>query len=244
MIFMKKKLKYNFTIFLTCISVIAFSQSRIDFCLIAIPSFSTINTEGHSVGYKYIIPINYGLSVFYNKNKIIITTGISHITQGTKLKVESTTVNNPEAGIGNFDVFIRAKTIAIPVVINYLIISKNKTEFFGGLGIYAGYIYSQQEENTSIPQNYQPPGNIIYAGGSPKRFLNINIFDEIYYGVNVGVGLRQFLSKRISLQVRPNFLFQLRKELLHDTDKWTNRLMTYSFDIGISFSIGKTSKKK
>ncbi len=88
---MKKILAYSILILFTFSTITVRPQSRLDLGLTAIPSFSTINTKGYTTDSKYIKPLNYGVSVAYKMNKILITTGISHITQGTKDKVECTT---------------------------------------------------------------------------------------------------------------------------------------------------------
>ena len=113
--------------------------------------------------------------------------------------------------------------------------------FFCGAGIWVGYIYSQQQENTSIPDDYQPDTTII-STQPLTRFTDVDIVDDFYWGVNVGIGLKHYFTKKFSLKVRPNFLFQLRKELPSDTNAWTNRLMTFSIDIGFYYSIGKGIK--
>lgn len=226
------------------VGTISKAQTRIDIGLTAIPSLSTFNSGGQFKYYKYIHPFNYGLNTTFNKGKFIFSSGILHLTQGTKLEVSLTTSTNPQGTEGFFDVFIRIKAIAIPINADYILISKNKTEIFAGLGLYSGYIYSQQQENTSIPENYQPPSNIIYAGGPPKRFTDLDIFDKYYFAGNAGIGVRRFLNDKWSFQFRPNFLFQIRENLPADKYAWTNRLMTFSFDVGLFYNIKAENKKE
>lgn len=235
----KMNLKLTLTILtLIFISKIVFTQSRYDYGLAAVPTYSTINTEGHVDGYKYISPLNYGIYIAYKKKKILISSGILKITQGTKFETEITTVDQPEGGTGTYDLFIRVKGIIIPLNFNYVLTSNN-TEISGGVGIYSGYIFSQQLENTSIPKDYQPPDNIVYFGDPPKRFVDLDWFDKYYLGINIGFGLQQYFCKKMSFIIRPNFLFQLRKELPRDEYVWTNRLMSFSLDVGLCYSIGR-----
>ncbi|OFX51837.1 MAG: hypothetical protein A2046_00740 [Bacteroidetes bacterium GWA2_30_7] len=238
---MKKKLAY-LILKLLLILIIAFPQSRLDFGLNVIPALSTINTEGHDIGFEFLKPINYGISVAYKKKKMLISTGILKITQGSKFQVEITTNELPEGGIGTYDNFIRIKSLIIPLNISYVLTSKN-TGFTGSIGIYSGYVYKQQLENTSISKDNQPPSNIIYLNGPPKRFNDIDMFEKLYFGANIGIGLQQFISKKMSYIIRPNFLFQLRKELPREQYPWTYRLMSLSIDIGFYYSIGKETKK-
>ncbi len=225
--------------FITTIAIQA-QKTHLDFGLLAIPSFSTINTEGHSVGFKYIYPFNFGVSVEYKLKKVLFSSGIIHFTQGAKFEVEITSPDHPEGGLGTFDVYWRAKGVMLPLNADY-IFSVKKTGFFCGAGIWVGYIYSQQQENTSIPDDYQPDTTVI-STQPLTRFTDVDIVDDFYWGVNVGIGLKHYFTKKFSLKVRPNFLFQLRKELPSDTNAWTNRLMTFSIDIGFYYSIGKGIK--
>ena len=138
----------------------------------------------------------------------------------------------------------RIKAITIPINVDYILISKNKTEVFAGLGLYSGHIYSQQQENTSIPQNYLPPSNVIYNGGPPTRFTDVNIFDKYYFAGNADIAIRHFFNEYWGFQFRPNFSFQIREKLPANKYAWTNRLMTFSFDIGLFFNLNSKTKKE
>lgn len=212
--------------------------------LTAIPSLSTFNTSGQFKYYKYIYSLNFGIRASFKKQKFIFSTGILHLTQGTKFDVLQTTSSNPQGTGESFDVFLRIKAITIPINVDYIFISKNKLEVFAGLGLYSGYIYSQQQENTSIPKNYQSPSNIISAGGLPTRFTDLDIFDKYYFAGNAGIGVRHIFNEKWCFQFRPNFLFQIRENLLADKYAGTNRLMTFLFDAGLFFSIKTETQKE
>ena len=220
------------------------ARTRFDIDFDAIPSLSTFNTAGKFEDYKYIYPLNYGIRISFKKQKLIFSAGILHLTQGTKLAVLGTSSNNPQGAEYYFYVFFRIKAIAIPINVDYILISKNKTEVFAGLGLYSGYIYSQQQENTSIPKNYLPPSNVIYAGGAPTRFTDVNIFDKYYFAENVDIAIRHFFNKYWGFQFRPSFLFQIKGNLPSNKYAWTNRLMTFSFDTGLFFNLNSQTKKE
>lgn len=219
------------------------AQTRIDFGLAAIPTLSTMNTGGKAEHFNYILPFNYGLRTIFKKEKFAFSTGIIHLTQGAKFEALTTTASNPEGTGEYFDVFIRAKAVTVPLNVDYILKPNDKTEIFGGLGLYAGYIYSQQQENTSTPKDYQPDSTII-SDYPLERFTNLDIFSDYYFAINIGLGLRQLLNDKLSLQIRPKFLFQLRQKLPADQYAWTNRLMSFSLDIGLFFSFRTVAKKE
>ncbi len=193
------------------------AQNKIEIGLLGMPSFSTINTGGNTKFYKYIHPFNYGLRVNYRMRKLYFSTGILHLTQGTKFRTEITTTDNPEGGIGSFDIFLRAKGIIFPINCDYIILKTDGILLYAGLGLYNGYIYSQQQ--------------VTVLG-----FSDIEIVNKYYCGFNMDIGLKVKLREHFSLDFRPNFVYQLRKNLPTDKYVWTNRLMSFSLDIGFYYS--------
>jgi hypothetical protein len=211
------------------------AQNKIEIGLLGIPSFSTINTGGNTKFYKYIHPLNYGLRVNYQMRKLCFSSGILRLIQGTKFRTEITTTDIPEGGIGSFDFFLRAKGIILPINCDYIILKTDGISVFAGLGLYNGYIYSQQQENTSIPKDYKQDPNLLTS--TPiKRFNDIEIVNKYYCGINMDIGLKVKLNKHFSFDFRPNFVYQLRKQLPADKYVWTNRLMSFSLDIGFYYS--------
>jgi hypothetical protein len=93
-------------------------------------------------------------------------------------------------------------------------------------------------ENTSIPENYQP--DPFFTPHYPvSRFLDVDIFNEFYLGMNAGIGLKQTIFDKFSVQLRPNLLYQIRKKLKPvEKYAWTNRLMSYSLDVGVFYRFG------
>ena len=127
----------------------------------------------------------------------------------------------------------------VPLNAEYIFVSNKKIEFSGGLGLYLGYIYSQQLEN---PLAKDQSGGIILPPF--ERFTDINMFDDFYVGANAGVSLRIFFNKKLSLFIRPGYLYQLRGKSENDDLVGTNRLGTISFEIGLFYSFGTKSKKE
>jgi len=146
-------------------------------------------------GYGYIKPLNYGVSVSYSVNNLLLSTGISHITQGVKYRdIEVAAEDLPEGGIGKYDMFLRVRGLMVPINIDYLY-TLNKISLIGGVGLYSGYIYHEQFENTSVSENDE------------ERFVNTQYFKKIYWGINIGLGLKYFINDKLHMQLRPNFLY-------------------------------------
>ncbi len=200
------------------------------------PSASNAHTGTSIASPQYIYPVNYGIKISHTHKRFVFSTGLLHLTQGMKYEIEARNENNLRTG-ENFDLITRAKTITIPVNVDFNFISTSKTTVFAGVGFYTGYIYSQQQENTGFPKYWAPDPNITYPD-PPQRFVDVQTFDVMYFGLNGGVGIKQQLTDKLSLQARPNFLFQLREELPEASFAWTNRLMTFSLDVGILYTLG------
>lgn len=203
-----------------------------------IPSISTFYAKGQDLSDAYIYPLNYGLSVSYNVGRFMFSSGMLHFTQGQKFEVEETSTNNPD-GTGEYhDVYFRAKSITIPLLANYKFIERPKSSLFAGIGFYPGYFYSQEQENTAYPENWQPDPLVKYPF-PVARFTEQEIFSDFYLGLNLGIGWRQEFADKLILQLRPNFLYQLREEQPKSTNAWTPRMMTWALDVGIYYQLGK-----
>jgi hypothetical protein len=199
------------------------------------PSASNAHTGTSMASPQYIFPFNYGIKISHTHKRFVFSTGLLHLTQGMKYEIEARNENNVRTG-ENFDLITRAKAITIPINIDFNFISTSKTNVFAGVGLYTGYIYSQQQENTGFPKYWAPDPNITYPD-PPQRFVDVQTFDPLYFGINAGVGIKQQLTDKLSLQARPNFLFQLREELPEASFAWTNRLMTFSLDVGVFYTL-------
>lgn len=206
-------------ILITTISV----KAQFDFGLTGIPSLSRFHIEDQDLSDTYIYPVSYGLSVNYHHNRFMFSSGILHMTQGRKFKFEETTVNNPEGTGEYYDVYFRARSIMVPLLANYKFIESSKSTFFAGTGLYTGYIYSEEWEDHSV------------LGELTEQ----DVFNEFYIGLNIGIGLNQQISDNLSLQIRPNFLYQLREKQPESTNAWTNRMMTWALDVGIYYRLEK-----
>jgi len=231
---MKKPTLFLILILTTTISV----NAQFEVGLTGIPSISTFHAKGQDLSETYIYPLNYGLSVNYHLDRFMFSSGVLHFTQGRKFELEETSTNNPE-GTGEFyDVYFRARSLMVPLLAHYKFIQGSNSSLFGGIGIYTGYIYSQEQENTSIPEDWQPDPSVNYSY-PVGRFTEQDIFSDLYFGLNIGIGWNQKISDNLSLQLRPNFLYQLREEQPKSTNAWTNRMMTWALDFGIYYRLEK-----
>lgn len=217
------------------------AQTKMDAGIVFIPSITNIHANHDLEQYKSLFAMNYGLKASLVKEKFAFSTGLLHYTQGAQFQVEQSTVNIPEGTGEFFDVFIRIKAIMIPLSVDYLIKISEQTQLFAGLGLYTGYIYSQQMENTSIPENYQP--DPFFTPHYPvQRFIDLDFFDDIYLGINAGLGVKYLISQKFNFQIRPNLLYQIRKKQPEEKYAWTNRLISYSIDVSIFYSFGSNQE--
>ncbi|MBA3285810.1 MAG: hypothetical protein H0U27_12230 [Nitrosopumilus sp.] len=217
------------------------AQSKLDVGLIAIPSITNVHANHDFAPYNPLFALNYGIKAQLYREKFAFSSGLLHFTQGAQFQVEKSTVNIPEGTGEFFDIYIRVKTLVIPLSVDYLFKISEKTQLFAGLGFYTGYIYSQQMENTSIPENYHP--DPFFTPAYPvNRFSDIDHFNHFYLGINPGIGVKYLISPKLNFQIRPNLLYQIRKKQPEEKYPWTNRLISYSVDVGFSFRFGTDLK--
>ena len=235
---MKKQISLLFVLSAFLFSISVKAQTRYDIGIEFMPSFSKIYNKQVS-DYLYLYPVNYGLRFAVRHNYFIYSTGVIHVTQGSKLFIDVVDPDNPEGGTGKSTFYIRAKSWMLPLTAEYIFKSNEKIEFSGGLGIYLGYIYSQQFEDPSAQERQS--GGIITLPPR-QRFTDITMFDDFYTGVNMGLSLRLYFNKRLSLLLRPNYLYQLRKKSENNELAGTNRLSSISLEIGLFYSFGSNSK--
>jgi hypothetical protein len=212
-----------------------FAQTRVDAGLSISPAISYFNTSGKADHFRNIFALNYGFCASWKKRKAVFSTGIHHITQGAKFEFLQTTTDNPEGSGAYYDMIIRARTIMVPLNVDYIFKTINKTEVFAGFGLNLGYLYSQQQENTAIPKGEVPDPAIIYHYPQ-ERVTDVDLFDSFYFGLNAGLGVRHFFNDKTSIQFRPNYLFQFRKDLPADQYAFTNRLRSLSLDFTLFYT--------
>jgi hypothetical protein len=234
---MKKQISLLLVLFAFIFSISLKAQTRYDIGLEFAPSMSKIYNKKISNYYQYIYPVNYGIRFAARHNHFIYSTGVMHITQGSMLFLDVSV--DPEGGTGKSTFYIRAKSIMIPFNAEYLMISNKKLEFSGGLGLYFGYIYSQQFEDPFAEERQN--GGIITLY-TPQRFRDINMFNDFYFGINAGISLRVFFNDYLSLLLRPNYLYQIRTKSEHNDLVGTNRLSSLSMEIGLFYSFGSNSR--
>lgn len=114
------------------------ANAQLEIGVSAMPAIS--NFDGNR-NFSSTFPFNYGLNVKYSANNFVFSTGLLQLTQGTRLEFAKASEINPAGNGETYDVFIRAKTVALPLTADYKFIDKPQSSFFGGLGIYSGYIY-------------------------------------------------------------------------------------------------------
>lgn len=204
------------------------------------PAMSTFHHSNRHSSEFYIFPVSYGVTLDYKYNKFVFSTGLSNVIQGHGFEVMHSNSQFP-GGTGEFyDVFIRVKTLMISQEINYSLFERPKSYFFVSVGLNPGYIYSQQIENTSLPLDFSSttsPNYTVIPITTTERVSDVEIFDNFYLGLNLGIGWRQHLSDRFQLQLRPNFLYQIRSDESRSLAPFTYRMMTFSLDMGVYFKL-------
>jgi hypothetical protein len=189
--------------------------------------------------FEPIFALHYGLNLAFQTRRWRFSTGLRHLTQGGKSEVLETSETNPQGSGETFDVYLRTRAIALPLEGNYHFIQKDKSSIFVGMGVYVGYFYAQRQENTNIPKGGNP--NTI-INNPPTRFTDVNLFEDLYLGLNLGLGWDRQLTEHLTLRVRPNFLYQLRTENKTSNNAGASRLMTYALEIGLSYTIQNHSR--
>ncbi len=231
--------KFLLLLFCTFALFPLYSQPAFKVGLIGSPSVSNLHGRPDWNKTDNISSVNFGLKAYLSTGRWAFSTGILHLTQGASFEYEETSTANPEGTGEKFDVYFRARGITIPIGVDYIFWKNENTQLFGGAGIYLGDLYKQEEENTSIPEDFKPDPLVTYPYGPPSRFRESKWFDDFYAGANVGLGLNQKLSDRMSVQFRPNFLYQLRKSKSAEQAAWTNRLMSFALDVGVFYHLGR-----
>lgn len=210
-----------------------FSQSRMDFGIKASPSISNFNTKGETDIYERIFPFNYGIYSSYLINRFSISSGLLFVNQGANLKM--VLFNNISGSTGSGTAYIRIRSLCFPLVTNYLFLLRDRFSLFAGGGIYISNIYSQQIEYPWV-DNSNPS---IISRYPLSRFNDIEYFENVVYQLNIGVGVRKKIKENFNLVLRPNILYQLRKDLPKDKYAWTIRLSSIAIDMGLYYTFGK-----
>ena len=204
---------------------IGYTQDRWGVGVILSPSISQIDEQSYSQYYEPIYPFNGGIRLDFKYRRLELSYGILHLTQGKKFDGKVTIPSDPEGGTGTVTQKTKIKGFFMPLNVNYFVLDKEHIGSYVGVGLYTGYIYSQ-----TFDPGYSNPVNIV-------------LFDKLYFGVNVDMGVVFRLSPRFNIIFGPNILYQLRKEIRHDDfPAFTPRLCTMSFDVGFFYRFGGIEK--
>jgi hypothetical protein len=225
---MKGKFIYFFVLLFTFSEV---NSQNISIEVYGSPALSIIQTS-YNFKYHYLTSFNPGLKVGYRHNKLNYSIGLLHLTQGAKWPLEVTTASNPE-GTGQYEnYYLRAKSIIGSIQLDYFIFERNKIRLFGGGGLLFGKVYSQEMEMPDKSQNLS--GVFVSSPYAYQKYVPLAIVDELYIGVNFGVGFKYNVYKGFGTFLRPNIIYQIRNSKSANIKE--NRLVSYSLDIGISYN--------
>lgn len=180
------------------------------------PTFSNILTDKDYLKRDYVFSVNYGIRANYETKLFQYSIGVFHLKQGGKYEIERTSPTQPDGTGEIVDVYDWTKSIMVPVNFDVFLLKKENTKLYTGLGFYSGYIYSQERDFDGDPFDFE-------------------MFNDFYFGLNFGVGLKQQLNNSLGLTFRPNVLYQLsgsKKELVADFN-----MMSFLLDIGIYYTI-------
>jgi hypothetical protein len=230
-----KKTFYAIALFFS-ITASCLSQKSIEIGVLATPMVSKIsfeNTNPFSTRDRF--PLNFGGQINYNINKFRVTTGLNYLKQGGDLKVLETSILNP-AGTGNyFYVPLITKSIVVPMTVNYVIHSNDKTKLLVGVGLAMGYLFSQYQDNSGFeaaPVRTLTLDGATYTNfgaGTPKHF-QLEIFDKFYSHISTGIELHHKFKNSWNGFIRPNFNYQIR---INNSAQFTFRQSFWSLDLGI-----------
>ncbi len=210
-------------------------KAQLDLGITGMPTASAFHYENINPQKNSIYPVNFGLNVNYNYHKFTFSTGVLHLTQGVRFDLDNASEENRN-GSETYDLFDRNRSVVLPLLVNYNILQGESYSFFAGTGLYMGYMYSQEQENTAYPEDWQPDPTKTYPL-SVGRFVENEIFDPFFVGINFGIGWTQKLTEKLIFQLRPNFLYHLRETSANNP--YGIRLMTWSLDIGFYYRLEK-----
>lgn len=209
----KPNMKALKTLLFCVFTIGGFAQIKTSIGVMASPSLANISINSDRLSYDYTYLTSYGITADFSSGNWSLSTGITRLNQGMAMEIQVTTVDQPE-GTGEVEtVHLLTEIIAVPIIVNYQVYSSGKIDYFAGAGVEIGYLYKQQFWNKAI-----------------------DLFKDGYYGFQLGIGLDYHLNDRFTLRARPNFLYQLRKDLPAEESALTPRLYAYQLDLGIAYT--------
>lgn len=219
-------------------------KAQIEVSLLSIPSVTNIYTPVAAQNFNSIGAFNFGFNIASKKgNNINFNYGIIHSLQGAKHTVSGSNPTDPlSQAISSYSVYFRTKSLIAPFALNYTFFQpKENINISVILGIGLGYIYSQVEENTAIPEDYT--SNTV----SPtpiQRFTNNAVFNKFYSGLNSGVEIKKYYPS-FFISAKPTFMYHLYSKIPGQEyyESKSNKLLSYSIEIGIGKSFGSKSGK-
>jgi hypothetical protein len=214
------------------------TQAQLEIGVTVTPNLATFYSPDSEVENAYILRTSFGLNANYHLGRLSLSSGVMHLSQGQKIEVLRTTVNNPEGTNGETDDWnFKINTLALPLVAKFKFYDNQATSFFIGAGAVLGYIHSQKFENTGIPENNQVP--------RAEFREDLEVFNDFYFGLNGGIGWRQKLTQNLYLQVSPFILYQLGQGTQYGLAysnpdmffTFKQRMLTYGLELGIFYRL-------
>jgi hypothetical protein len=206
---MKRTLLFGFLLFTVSLS----AQTEKEIGIVISPANINMVTDGEAA--ESIYTVNYGVRGIITWDRVSVNAGILHLTQGSQ--------NSTSLG----QIVFRAKGISLPVGIDYNFINNDATKVFGGIGLHTAYICCQ---NTTIETNDSKTK-------LPKS--DNNAFESLYFGLNLGLGIKQKLNDKFNLLIRPNYIHQLRSstQTINNLEINNPKFRSFALDLGLLYRL-------
>jgi hypothetical protein len=106
---------------------------------------------------------------------------------------------------------ISTKYLTVPLDLNRHIHIAEKTELVLTGGFSFGYLFSQSFIGRRVPDDLATNTNTFLGEEVTDKRSNIDWFNKLYWGLDLGVGVTQYIKSKMVIMVQPTYYRQLNK---------------------------------
>lgn len=203
---------------------------------------NSYNAELYNAIWGTKVSYNFGIEYkrFFDPS-LSLSTGIQYYNKGFRNV-------DVQAGTGNKKAItlMSAHIVAVPLLLNAHHDITRKVEMIYTAGIAGGYLFQERVRNKNYSDEEAPEqGFLDVRNGSS----NVDLFNDLYVGLHLGVGVSAYVKSRVVLVVQPMYKYQINNARDYggqfvSSDPFSAHLNSFGVDLKVGYFFTKQVRNR